>query len=111
MKRKTFTVGLLTATTAIALNACSDPKKQILGKWQVDEVQSETMIFEFLPNGSLMITLNDKPFLSANYEFADGKMTIKAGVGDNSTSTVKFEGDRMIMTQTNGDKQAFKRIK
>ncbi|MEE3718493.1 hypothetical protein V2H45_17265 [Tumidithrix elongata RA019] len=111
MDRKTFTVGLLSAITAIALNACSEPKKQILGKWQVDEVPGEIMIFEFMTDGTLKVTLNDKPFLSANYEFTDSKLTIKGGVGDSSTSTLKFEGDRMIMTQTNGDKQAFKRVK
>jgi uncharacterized protein (TIGR03066 family) len=109
MNRKTFTLGLVSAATAIALNACS-AKKPHIGKWKV-EGDKETMIFEFQENGTLQLTMNGNPFLSAKYEFTDNKMTINTGDGVTSTSVVKVEGDQMTMTQTGGATQVLKRVK
>jgi uncharacterized protein (TIGR03066 family) len=112
MNRRTFTLGLLSATTAIALNACGDRKKPIVGKWRVDDNKDRgEMIFEFQENGTMQITMKGNPFLTGKYELANDQITINSGDGVISTSSVKFEGDRMTMTQKNGDIQAFKRVK
>ncbi len=110
MNRKTFALGLLTATSAIVINACSDRKKSIVGKWKVDGIKDKAMVFEFLDNGTMQLTFNGNLFLSAKYEFANDKITIDSGDGVISTLPVKFEGNQMTMTQKNGDINVLKRI-
>jgi hypothetical protein len=111
MNRKTFTLGLLSATTAIALNACGDRKKPIVGKCKVDNIKDQEMIFEFLENGTMQISLKGNLFLVAKYEFVNDQITINSGDGVTSTLPIKLEGDRMTMTQKNGDIQVLKRVK
>jgi uncharacterized protein (TIGR03066 family) len=112
MNRKTFAFGLLSATVAIALNACGDRKKPIVGKWRVDDIKDRgEMIFEFQENGTMQITMKGNPFLSAKYELVGDQISINSGDGVISNSSVKVEGDRMTMTQKNGNIQIFNRVK
>jgi uncharacterized protein (TIGR03066 family) len=104
------------AILVVLLAACSaDLKKQIIGQWEMTGQNTDTvMTFSFKEDGSLTIWVGDVP-LNGTYEWLDEdtiQMTLNRGDTDQEiVGNVQIEGDRLSISNENGEVDLLTRVK
>jgi uncharacterized protein (TIGR03066 family) len=104
------------AILVVLLAACSaDLKKQIVGQWEMTGQNTDTvMTFSFKEDGSLTIWVGDVP-LNGTYEWLDEdtiQMTLNRGDTDQEiVGNVQIEGDRLSISNENGEVDLLTRVK
>ena len=98
------------------LTACgSNLQEQILGQWEItnDEL-GLTMVFNFLEDGFVIITLADLE-INGTYEWLDDdviRITMtRNGQSEEILGPVQIEGDQLMITNDRGKTEVLTRVK
>src|SRR5260370_28242231 len=97
---------VITASAALfcLMAGCGGPSRDIIGKWRMSQ-DANAMVWEFSGNGAVLIG-NTR----GRYILDRNRVKIETPFARTVYQT-EFSGDRMILTETNGSKLEFTRIK
>jgi hypothetical protein len=91
-----------------AMAGCGDggPSRELIGKWQMSNDPKPSGLWEFAENGSIVIGK-----ARGRYSLGDNnRVKVQTSFGT-MTYRMEFWGDHMVLTEVNGAKLAFDRIK
>ena len=101
--RRTIYFYLVLSVAVLALNACDNSRKQILGKWKT---QSGDVVWEFSGNGNF-----SNGSTTGRYRFGDNNRLKIQTTAATFVYQLEYQGDRMIWKDPNGSKMELIKIK